>query len=70
MFQDFLGSERVIVRFLSLYAMGLVLFFAAWTVSYWVLPEGLMSGSGPLNALAGDSAAETLREAHMIMSLG
>ncbi|MFO8041985.1 MAG: hypothetical protein R6U25_02180 [Alkalispirochaeta sp.] len=61
MFHDFLGSDRLIVRFISLYAMGLVVFFAAWTVSYWILPEGLMSGFGPLNALAGDTAADTLR---------
>lgn len=57
MFHDFLGNDRLIVRFISLYAMGLVLFFTAWTVSYLALPEGLISRFGPLNALAGDGAA-------------
>lgn len=67
MFYDVLGSERLIVRFVSLYAAGLLLFLAAWTVSYWLLPEGLIAGFGPLNALAGSDAATTLLSEFLII---
>ncbi|MFO8043705.1 MAG: hypothetical protein R6U25_10920 [Alkalispirochaeta sp.] len=60
MLDNSLGNQQLMVRFMSLYVVGLVLFFAAWTVSYWMLPEGLITGFGPLNMLAGDTAADTL----------
>ncbi|WP_157209607.1 hypothetical protein [Methanosalsum zhilinae] len=56
----FLGHQHLLVRFISLYALGLILFFTSWTTSYYLLPEGLLSGMGILPTLAGDSAADTL----------
>ncbi|MFW6361788.1 MAG: hypothetical protein ACOC2R_08565 [Spirochaetota bacterium] len=53
----YIEHEKVIVRFVSLYLLGLVLFFAGWTLSYLVLPEGLIRGLSPLTQLAGDEAA-------------
>src|SRR6056297_2319608 len=53
----YIEHEKVIVRFVSLYLLGLVLFFAGWTLSYLVLPEGLIRGLSPLTQMAGDEAA-------------
>ena len=39
----YLEHEKVAVRFLSLYLLGVVLFFASWTSSYLFLPEGILS---------------------------
>lgn len=55
----FLADNRLIVRFISLYIIGLVLFFLSWTVTYFLVPEGILSG-GLLSKLAGDTAADTL----------
>ncbi len=54
------GNEKVIIRFISLYTLGLILFFISWTLAYYLLPEGLLRGSGLLPRLAGDTAADTL----------
>jgi hypothetical protein len=50
----------VIIRFISLYGLGLVLFFISWTIAYYLLPEGILRGFGVLGNLAGDKAAETI----------
>ena len=57
---NFFGSEKVIIRFISLYTLGLILFFISWTIAYYFLPESLLRGSGLLPGLAGDTAADTL----------
>lgn len=55
-----LGHEKVIIRFVSLYGLGLILFFISWTIAYYFLPEGLVRGIGLLAGMAGDTAADTL----------
>ena len=66
----YLGHEKVIVRFISLYLLGLTLFFATWTFSYFLLPEGMLGGIGILGRLAGDTAADTvIKEFVLIFSL-
>ncbi len=54
-----LGHDRVVVRFIGLYALGLALFFTCWTLSYHLLPEGILRGVGILGRLAGESTADT-----------
>lgn len=54
------GHPRLLVRFLALYALGLVLFFGSWTAAYLLLPEGLVQGFGMVASLAGDTAADSL----------
>ena len=56
----FLGHDKLFVRFISLYTLGLVFFFISWTLSYFFMPEGILRGGGLLTALAGDTAADTL----------
>ena len=66
----YLGHEKVIVRFISLYLLGLTMFFAAWTFSYLLLPEGMLGGIGILGRLAGDTAADAvIKEFALIFSL-
>ncbi len=56
----YLEHEKVVVRFLSLYLLGLALFFVSWTLSYLFLPEGLIRGLLPFTKITGDAAAESL----------
>ena len=65
-----LGNDRVIIRFISLYILGLILFFISWTIAYYLLPEGILRGLGVLGKLAGDKAADTMgRELIQILGL-
>ena len=57
---DLFGNDKVIIRFIRLYTLGLILFFISWTIAYYFLPEGLFRGSGMLPRLAGDTSADTL----------
>lgn len=56
----YLEHKKVTVRFLSLYLLGLALFFASWTLSYLFLPEGIIRGVLPFTKLAGAEAAGSL----------
>ena len=56
----YLGHEKVVVRFLSLYALGLSLFFFAWFISYLFLPEGVIREFSALTPHAGTDAADTV----------
>lgn len=49
--------DKLIVRFVSLFGLGLVLFFLVWTLSYIALPEGFLRGRLAAGALAGEAAA-------------
>jgi hypothetical protein len=57
--QRWLVHRRLAVRFAGLLALGVLMFAAAWTLGYWVLPEGLLRGRSAAAALAGDTAAPT-----------
>ncbi len=65
--KKFLGNEKIIIRFISLYVLGLILFFISWTIAYLILPEGFLRGIGILGALAGDSAADSVLKEFMII---
>jgi len=52
-----LCHERLYVRFLALFGLGVVLFTLAWTLSYLFLPEGVLRGRTGGAMLVGDEAA-------------
>ena len=58
--KSLLGNDKVIIRFLTLYGLGLLLFFISWMIAYYFLPEGLLRGVGVLGVLAGDKAANNM----------
>jgi len=62
---NFLGNDKLIIRFISLYVIGLILFFISWTIAYFLFPEGLLKGIGLLDSFAGDTAAESLHKEFM-----
>jgi len=55
-----LGNDKVIIRFLTLYGIGLVLFLISWVTAYYLLPEGFLRTIGIFGALAGDKAANNM----------
>ena len=57
MLRRYLTYDRLIVRFLSLLAVVAVAFVAVWGASYWLLPEGLLTGRTGAHALAGTGLA-------------
>lgn len=54
-----LCHERLCVRFLALFGLGVVLFTLAWTLSYLFLPEGVLRGRTGGAILVGDEAANS-----------
>ncbi len=52
-----LCHERLYVRFLALFGLGVILFTLTWTLSYLFLPEGVLRGRTGSAMLAGDDAA-------------
>jgi len=54
-----LCHERLYVRFLALFGLGVVLFTLAWTLSYYFLPEGILRGRTGSAMMAGDEAASS-----------
>jgi hypothetical protein len=52
-----LCHDSLYVRFLALFGLGLVLFTLAWTLSYYLMPEGVLRGRTGSAMLAGDEAA-------------
>ncbi len=54
-----LCHERLYVRFLALFGLGLALFMLAWTLSYLFLPEGIIRGRTGGAMLVRDKAADS-----------
>jgi hypothetical protein len=57
MFEKYLLHSRLLVRFGSLLGVVLVVILGAWTVSYFLLPEGVLRGKSAAQALAGSDLA-------------
>jgi hypothetical protein len=57
MFQKYLTHDKLLVRFGSLLGLVLVGFLGAWTISYFLLPEGVLRGKSAAQALAGNDLA-------------
>jgi len=58
----FLFNDRIIVRFISLFVISAILFTAAWYLSYYFLPEGIMQGKTGSAIIVGSEAAPTMLE--------
>ncbi len=52
-----LCHEAWYIRFLALLGLSTALFVLAWTVAYYLLPEGVLRGHSGAAALAGEEAA-------------
>lgn len=57
MFQKYLLHDKLLIRFGSLLGFVLIVFFTAWTVSYFLLPEGALRGRTVSQVLAGNDLA-------------
>jgi len=58
----FLFNDSIIVRFISLFVIGAILFVAVWHLSYHFLPEGIMRGKTGSAIIVGSDAASTMFE--------
>jgi len=56
----FLFNDSIIVRFISLFVIGAILFTTVWYLSYHLLPEGLMRGKTGAAIIIGSDAAPTM----------
>ncbi len=54
MFKKYLLHEKLLVRFSALLGVIVVAFLAAWTLSYLLLPEGMLRGRSFAQLLAGN----------------
>jgi hypothetical protein len=57
MLHKYLNHDKLLVRFGSLLGLVLVVFFSAWTISYFLLPEGILRGRTAAQSLAGNDLA-------------
>ncbi|MEA1998647.1 MAG: hypothetical protein U9N61_04900 [Euryarchaeota archaeon] len=58
----FLFNDSIIVRFISLFVIGAILFTVVWYLSYHFLPEGLLRGKTGAAIIIGSDAAPTMLE--------
>lgn len=56
----FFCHKRIYIRFISLYAFGILLFIIAWYLSYFLLPEGILRGKSVAAQIAGNDVADSL----------
>ena len=58
----FLFNDSIIVRFISLFMIGAILFTAVWYLSYYFLPEGILQGKTGSAIIVGSEVAPTMLE--------
>ncbi|MEA3294261.1 MAG: hypothetical protein U9P81_04690 [Euryarchaeota archaeon] len=58
----FLFNDSIIVRFISLFVIGAILFTGVWYLSYHFLPEGILQGKTGSAIIVGSDAAPTMLE--------
>ena len=58
----YLFNDSIIVRFISLFVIGAILFTVAWYISYHFLPEGILQGKTGSAIIVGSEAAPTMLE--------
>ncbi|VUT26980.1 MAG: hypothetical protein MASP_01807 [Candidatus Methanolliviera sp. GoM_asphalt] len=56
----YLFNDSIIVRFISLFVTGAILFTLVWYLSYYFLPEGIMRGKTGSAIIVGSEAAPTM----------
>lgn len=57
--KQLLLNRKLYIRFLSLYAIAAALFLITWTLSYFLLPEGVLRGRTGAQLLASSEAADS-----------
>jgi len=57
-----LFNDSIIVRFISLFMIGAILFTGVWYLSYHFLPEGILQGKTGSAIIVGSDAAPTMLE--------
>jgi len=58
----FLFNDSIIVRFISLFVIGAILFTVVWSLSYYFLPEGILQGKTGSAIIVGSDVAPTMLE--------
>jgi hypothetical protein len=58
--KNLLLNEHLVIRFMSLFTLGTVVFLTCQTIAYLWLPEGLLRGGSLSTVAAGDDAAGSL----------
>jgi len=58
----FLFNDGIIVRFISLFVIGAILFTTVWHLSYHFLPEGILQGKTGSAIIVGSDVAPTMLE--------
>ncbi len=58
----YLFNDSIIVRFISLFVIGAILFTAVWYLSYYFLPEGIMQDKTGSAIIVGSDVAPTMLE--------
>jgi len=58
----YLFNDSIIVRFISLFVIGAILFTLVWYLSYHFLPEGILQGKTGSAIIVGSEAAPTMLE--------
>ena len=58
----FLFNDSIIIRFISLFVIGAILFTLVWHLSYHFLPEGILQGKTGSAIIVGSDAATTMLE--------
>ena len=58
----YLFNDRIVVRFISLFVIGAILFTAVWYLSYYFSPEGILQGKTGSAIIVGSDAAPTMLE--------
>ena len=58
----YLFNDSIIVRFISFFVIGAILFTTVWYLSYYFLPEGIMQGKTGSAIIVGSAVAPTLFE--------
>lgn len=60
MLRRFLMHERLIVRFVTLLALGWIAWYASWALSYMLIPEGALRGKSGAAFLAGSDFSDSV----------
>jgi len=56
----YLFNDSIIVRFISFFVIGAILFTTVWYLSYHFLPEGIMQGKTGSSIIVGSDVAPTM----------
>ncbi len=58
--RNIICNKNIIIRFAGMYLMGLMIFTAAWFISFYLFPEGLMRDTSLASKLAGSDISASV----------